>query len=138
MPSDGEILAKMKELESRFGYTFRDIGNLAKAMEVTSHENRYNEGNYRNSALAELGDSVLKAALSYGLYGMGYDRHQITSVKQTLESNRNLFRMDDALGYYRYAYNSDRFYDEGLPDHFLRDGVSDFDFEYYLFDGTFL
>jgi len=115
MLSEEEISTKMKELENLIGYCFNDINNLKTAMNVEQHPNQYKRKNYRNHALAELGDAVLKTVLSYELFKLDCDRNQITDIKRDLESNESLYDLDRKLGYYRYAYNSISFDYDFLP-----------------------
>ena len=117
MPTEQEIVTKMKELEHLIGYRFNEINNLKMAMNVEPHPNQYNKKNYCNHALAELGDAVLKTVLSHELFKLDCDRNQITDIKRNLESNESLNRIDRQLGYYRYAYNSCTFYNDSLQDH---------------------
>jgi dsRNA-specific ribonuclease len=94
MPTEQEIVTKMKELEHLIGYRFNEINNLKMAMNVEPHPNQYNKKNYCNHALAELGDAVLKTVLSHELFKLDCDRDQITDIKRNLESNESLNRID--------------------------------------------
>ena len=60
---------KLKELESRIGYTFRDIGMLRQAMCHSSYANEHRPNTHRdNERLEFLGDAVLEVISSDFLY----------------------------------------------------------------------
>ena len=64
-----KVIETMQKLEKHIGITFNDITWLVKAMNATSLPKRQNAGknkrrDYTNSALATVGDAVLKTILS--------------------------------------------------------------------------
>lgn len=109
MPSATEIRTRMKELAQLLDYKYHDLSHLSSAM-YCQVEEKYND--YKNDAMATLGDAVLKLVLTEYLFDLGLDKNEITEKKQLLESNAALKHMTDKTEMYRFAYNDDYFYDD--------------------------
>lgn len=84
------IEENMLELEKKIKYHFKDISLLARAMEtikISIPDQGKNNKEYTNSALATLGDAILKAMLTdilYRSYGI-QTKGQLTAKKVNLK-----------------------------------------------------
>ena len=112
MPTQEHIEARMRELADILQYEYRDLQYLCLAMNRTKlSESATGEADYENSALATLGDSILKFVLTEVLYKQGYRKGEITKIKERIECNKNLARMrDDVYKIRKYHYNACGFY----------------------------
>ena len=89
------IEKEMHELETKLGYTFNDISLLAEAMKSQKLEklpnDRDNQKEYSNEALAFLGDTIIKFLIANQLYenenGNNNRKGHMTIKKSELESN---------------------------------------------------
>lgn len=104
---NAEALAKIIE------YEYCDINNLCEALYCKKIEG--SKFNYANSAIALVGDNVLKLALSHKFYKLGADKKTINKQKEAYENNKQLKKVCDKLELYKYAFNDDNFYSDNLP-----------------------
>lgn len=110
-----EIKSKAKELAKNLGYEFDDISHLCEALycqKILATEDKYT-----NSAIALVGDNVLKLALSHKFYAENADKEFINNKKELYEKNETLKKVCDKLIIYRYAFNNENFYSDDLPSH---------------------
>ena len=113
MLNDREIEVKMKELARRLEYKYSDISWLKKAMlaeKIIGKDDGINRKNYKNDALATLGDSILKCILVEYFFDKREDKKYITDAKKEIEDNKTLFSIFNQLGLYEFAHNNDYFY----------------------------
>ena len=111
------IDARMHELESALGYTFKDIRNLANAMcgiKIFRPGSGTNAKDYYNSSLATVGDSILSAILSEELFRRGLYMGEITQMKSSMEQNDTLLNISDKMDLKRYVFNVHGFFPD-LP-----------------------
>lgn len=122
------VLTKMKDLESKIGYKFKDIRYLSKAMCATSQKYKYinskgeerDFSEYINQGFATVGDAILKAALADYFYCEGITtRRVLTNTKGQIENNDTLydllnkFSLDDiGTKLIEYAHNESFFYND--------------------------
>ena len=109
------IKNKMIELTNLINYQPKDISFLEKAMHCQIIHSEYdgkNRKNYTNDSLATLGDSILKFVLADYLYDEGYDKFQITKMKEKIENNDFLYGLCLSTGIINYAYNDKYFFPE--------------------------
>lgn len=119
MLNNREIEEKMQELAGKLGYEYSDLHWLKNAMcanKVGNIDDGKHRKNYENDALATLGDSVLKFILTDFFYKKKQDKQYITEEKKKIESNEVLFRVFNDLGFYKYAYKDDCFYEDALKE----------------------
>lgn len=108
------IIEKMQELEEKLKYKFKNINFLSKAMNATIIKAK----NYENSALATLGDSILKAILSLHFYEDNITMAELTDRKKKLERNKTLHFYVCETKIIDYAYNDKHFkYEKNVPSH---------------------
>ena len=110
-----EIKSKAEELANNLGYKFDEISLLCEALycqKISATEDKYT-----NSAIALVGDNVLKLALSHKFYAEKTDKEYINNKKEAYEKNETLKKVCDQLNIYRYAFNNENFYSNDLPDH---------------------
>lgn len=108
-----EIEQKAKELAEKIKYEFKNINYLCAAL----YCQKISGGKYTNSAIALIGDNVLKLALSHKFYLKKADKEYINDEKKKFEMNEKLKKVCDKLGIYRFAFNDEAFYSEDLPEH---------------------
>ncbi len=109
------INEKVKELAQKLDYDFEDIDYLCEALYCQKIANSKN--NYKNSAIALVGDNVLKLVLSHKLYIENADKEFIDNQKKEYENNKLLKKVCDYLTVYEYAFNDEDFYSDKLADH---------------------
>ncbi|MDQ2085261.1 ribonuclease III [Herbivorax sp. ANBcel31] len=69
-----EILKKIKKLEGKIGYTFKDKNNIILALTHSSYANEYKSQNFTsNERLEFLGDTVLNMIISEDIYNKYYN-----------------------------------------------------------------
>ena len=108
-----KIYDKMHELEKIIDYEFKDINNLANAMCAINLGNKKNNPDYYASALATVGDAVIKTILADELYKAGFDKGIITQEKSNIEKTK--FFVDNfvnPMGIFNFGYNEKWFYPE--------------------------
>ena len=91
----GYISAKAKELAEKLRYKFDNINYLCEALycqKITETEDKYT-----NSAIALVGDNVLKLSLSHKFYVEKADKEYINNEKETYEKNETLKKICDKL-----------------------------------------
>ncbi len=113
------IDSRMHELEEKIGFRFKDIRNLANAMcsiQVSRPGAGENSKEYYNSALATVGDCVIKSILADALFRKGLYMVDITQTKSELESNDHFYNISNEYELYRYSFNRTHFYDDA-PGH---------------------
>ena len=110
-----EIKSRAEELAKNLKYDFDDISHLCEALYCQKIPGTKDK--YKNSAIALIGDNVLKLALSHKFYAEKADKEFINNKKETYEKNVKLKEVCDKLGIYRNAFNDEDFYSEDLPDH---------------------
>ena len=106
---------RMRGLEEKLGYRFRDIRNLTDAMcaiKLARPGSGINSKDYYNESLAVVGDSVLKTVLSDLLFKQGLYKGDLTEVKKGLEGNDALFGLSEVIDLRQYAFNEHGFYPE--------------------------
>ena len=114
------IESKMHELEGKIDHQFRDITWLAKAMCAEKLDDESAGENYKNEALATVGDALLKFVLTDYLYDVEeMDRKgEITDERKNLENNVTLHDFVLKNGLIDYAYNEKHFHcEKNIPDH---------------------
>ena len=116
------IHTQMHTLEEKTGLQFNDIAWLAQAMdstplpkELTDGKNKKSDCN--NTALATVGDAMLKAILADYLFQKNFKKGQITCIKQELECNSTLHSILMKEELLQYAYNDHGFCYDPLQDH---------------------
>ena len=116
------IHAQMHTLEEKTGLQFNDITWLTQAMDSTPLPKEPTDGKHKktdcnNTALATVGDAVLKAILADRLFKGNLKKGQITILKQELERNSTLHRIQMKEELLQYAYNDHGFFDDPHQDH---------------------
>ncbi len=124
---DERIIKKMKELEDRIHYKFKDILWLSKAMQSTKIDvqgSGKNHKEYSNDALATVGDAILKAVIADKLFSDTPEitKGKLTKEKESLENNKTLHDIDLKEGIIDYAFNEKYFYKD--PEMTKHDKVS--------------
>lgn len=109
------IKVKVKVLAQKLNYDFDDIDYLCEALYCQKIVN--SKKNYKNSAIALVGDNVLKLVLSHRLYIENADKQFINDKKELYENNELLKKVCDYLKVYEYAFNDENFYSVNLADH---------------------
>ena len=108
-----KIYEKMHELEKILDYKFNDINNLANAMCAVNLGNKKNKPDYYASALATVGDAVIKTILADELFKAGFDKGIITIEKSEIEKTSYfLENIVNPLGIFNYGFNEKWFYPE--------------------------
>lgn len=110
-----EVKSRAEELARKLEYEYSDINNLCEALYCKKIPET--EDKYTNSAIALLGDNVLKLSLSHKFYKQKQDKQYIDEQKKKYENNEQLKEVCDKLNIYRYAFNNEDFYSDDLPDH---------------------
>ena len=110
IPQD-KIESRMKELAKKIGYEYHDISWLKRAFYTEATFNT-NKEKYANSPLATLGDRVLSLIITENLFDENKTSEEITNKKIEKERNSTLFKINDALKLFSFAYNKDYFFDE--------------------------
>ena len=108
-----EIKSRAEEIANKLKYKFADIRHLCEALYCKKIGG--SKFNYANSAIALVGDNVLKLALSHKYYGLGADKKTINEQKEAYENNKQLKKVCDKLEIYKYAFNDENFYSVNLP-----------------------
>ena len=98
MISENSIIEEMKKLEVALELHFNDVKWLAKAMNSTPLPKLFSDGRNKapdceNTALATVGDAILKAILSDFFFASSNfegRKGEITRKKEGLENNRVL------------------------------------------------
>ena len=117
------IEKEMHELETKLGYTFRDISLLAEAMRSKKIEkfptDGKNQKEYSNEALAFLGDTIIKFLIAKHLYGDGIDRRKgvMTIKKSKLENNSIFHEIMEKEKLISYSYHDTHFHMDNPPEH---------------------
>ena len=132
-----KVIDAMRELEKHIGVTFNDIIWLVKAMNATPLQKRENAGknkrrDYTNSALATVGDAILKAILSDVIFSNGKNdirKEEITKQREKIENNDILFTVMGLANLKQFTYNEYGFYGDFLPNH---ESVSDCKHNQYI------
>ncbi len=109
------IDSRMHDLEKIIGFKFRNIRNLANAMCSIIKERPdagKNAQEYYNSALATVGDSVIKTILSSQLFKEGLYMGEITKKKSDMENNDRFFDLSDRHDLYKYSFNRKCFFED--------------------------
>ena len=109
------IKQKMIELSKMIHYDYKDLSHLTNAMNVTKIGDTA-KSSYSNSAMATVGDAVLKLIISDNFFRMNKTRGEITIIKSGVESNTHYYTISNQLGLCHYAYNNQYFFDDA-PDH---------------------
>ena len=110
-----EIKVRAKKLAKNLKYDFDNISHLCAALYCQKFP--ATEDKYTNSAIALVGDNVLKLSLSHKFYAEMADKEFINNKKETYEKNETLKKVCDKLNIYRHAFNNENFYSDDLPDH---------------------
>ncbi|MDE6585926.1 MAG: hypothetical protein K2K80_04525 [Clostridia bacterium] len=108
-----QIKSKAEELAKSLQYEFDDLSHLCQALYCKKIGG--SKSNYANSAIALVGDNVLKLALSRKFYMLGADKKSINKQKEEYENNKQLKKVCDELEIYKYAFNDENFYSDNLP-----------------------
>lgn len=108
-----EIESQAKELAKKLGYEVNNISHLCEALYCQKIGG--SKFNYANSAIALVGDNVLKLALSHKFYELGLYKKSINKKKEEYENNKQLKKICDKLEIYRYSFNDENFYSANLP-----------------------
>lgn len=108
----------IKEFNRIINGRFKDIQKLKDAMKADKLPEVEGKNAYTNSALATLGDAVLKLVLLERLYANGNETtaKRLTDEKKKLEKNKVMYDLLLNEGWIKYAYNSKYFY-EDAPQH---------------------
>ena len=128
MVSEERIIEKMHELERELGLSFKEIQWLAIAMNSTrlpklSGDGKNKKPDCNNTALATVGDAVLKAILSDFLFLCFTSENkmarmgEITHAKERLENNQVLYEVMGRYDLKKYTYNDYAFYTDPQKDH---------------------
>ena len=128
MVSEERIIEKMHELERELGLSFKEIQWLAIAMNSTrlpklSGDGKNKKPDCNNTALATVGDAVLKAILSDFLFlcftseNKMARKGEITHAKERLENNQVLYEVMWRYDLKKYTYNDYAFYTDPQKDH---------------------
>lgn len=113
--SETSIKEKAKELAQKLNYDFVEIDYLCESLYCQKIAN--SKKNYKNSAIALVGDNVLKLVLSHRLYNENLDKQFINDKKEEDENNKLLKKVCDCWKVYEYAFNDENFYSVNLADH---------------------
>lgn len=114
---------KMKELENKLKYSFKDINLLAEAMKSEKLPKKGTDGtnakDYSNERMAFLGDTILKFLIAEELYDADENARKgdLTDKKMCLEKNAVLSKIMDRENLRPYTYNQNYFYGDNCPDH---------------------
>ena len=109
------IRKNAQNLALKLKFEIDDISYLCEALycqKIPATEDKYT-----NSAIALVGDNVLKLSLSHKFYMQTPDKQVIDDEKKKYENNEKLKEICDKLEIYKYAFNDENFYAEDLPDH---------------------
>ena len=128
MVSEERIIEKMHELERELGLSFKEIQWLAIAMNSTrlpklSGDGKNKKPDCNNTALATVGDAILKAILSDFLFlcftseNKMARKGEITHAKERLENNQVLYEVMGRYDLKKYTYNDYAFYTDPQKDH---------------------
>ena len=128
MVSEERIIEKMHELERELGLSFKEIQWLAIAMNSTrlpklSGDGKNKKPDCNNTALATVGDAILKAILSDFLFlcftseNKMARKGEITHTKERLENNQVLYEVMGRYDLKKYTYNDYAFYTDPQKDH---------------------
>lgn len=109
------INAKAKELADKLRYKFDNIDYLCEALYCQKIYGTKDK--YTNSAIALIGDNVLKLSLSQKFYMECADKEYINNKKEKYETNEKLKAVCELLKIYQYAFNDENCYSDYLPDH---------------------
>ena len=121
--NEERIEAKMRDLELKLGYPFKNISLLATAMGSIKRDNDgqgKNGSEYENERLAIVGDALLKFIIVDKLFKADNieTKGKITEIKSYLENNLTMHNLMKSEGLINYAYNNLHFYnDKDIPEH---------------------
>ena len=111
------IIEEMQKLEKHIGIKFNEINWLAKAMNSTrlpklSSDGKHKVPDCKNTALATVGDAILKAILSDHFFQSNCEarKGQITENRKKLENNNVLYEVMERFDLKRYTYNDYAFF----------------------------
>lgn len=107
--STRDIPETLRELETRFGYRFRDVNLLVRALKHRSYAYACNEGTDSNERLEFLGDAVLDLIVTEHLYRTFREKREgeLTQIKSLVVSKRVLWRKAEDIGLGSYVFLSD-------------------------------
>jgi ribonuclease-3 len=124
MVSKARIIKKMQELASCLKISFNDIKWLEMAMNSTPlpklpGDGKHKEPDCKNTALATVGDAILKAILSDYFFSSICEarKGEITKNKEKLENNSVLYKVMERLDLKQYTYNDYAFFTDPQEDH---------------------
>ena len=118
------IIEEMQKLEKHIGIKFNDIKWLAKAMNSAPlpkllGDGRHKDTDCQNTALATVGDAILKAILSDYFFSSNREarKGEITKNKEKLEKNYVLYKVMEYFDLKQYTYNDYAFFTDPQEDH---------------------
>ena len=117
---ESRITERMVEFNELIHAKFEDLKKLEDAMHAEKLPEEKGKNTYTNSALATLGDALLKFVLLDLLYrdDAKATAQKLTDDKKELENNHVMHDLLEKEGWINYAYNDKHFYnDENIPDH---------------------
>ena len=124
MVNEKRIIEKMQQLQNHLKISFDDIEWLAKAMNSTPlpklpGDGKHKDPDCKNTALATVGDAILKAILSDYFFSSNREarKGEITKNKEKLEKNTVLYKVMERFDLKQYTYNDYAFFTDPQEDH---------------------
>ena len=124
MVNEKQIIEKMQQLQNHLKISFDDIKWLAKAMNSTPlpklpGDGKHKDPDCKNTALATVGDAILKAILSDYFFSSNCEarKGEITKSKEKLENNSVLYEVMGRFDLKQYTYNDYAFFTDPQEDH---------------------
>ena len=124
MVNEKRIIEKMQRLQNHLKIYFDDIEWLAKAMNSTPlpklhKDGRHKDPDCKNTALATVGDAILKAILTDYFFSSNCEarKGEITKSKEKLENNKVLYEVMKRFDLKQYTYNDYVFFTDLQKDH---------------------
>ena len=124
MVNEKRIIEKMQQLQNHLKISFDDIKWLAKAMNSTPlpkspGDGKHKDPDCKNTALATVGDAILKAILSDYFFSSNCEarKSEITKNKEKLENNNVLYEVMERFDLKQYTYNDYAFFTDPQEDH---------------------
>ena len=124
MVNEKRIIKKMQQLQNHLKISFDDIEWLAKAMNSTPlpklpSDGKNKDPDCKNTALATVGDAILKAILSDYFFSSNCEarKGEITKNKEKLENNNVLYEVMERFDLKQYTYNDYAFFTDPQEDH---------------------
>ena len=124
MVNEKRIIEKMQQLQNHLKISFDDIEWLAKAMNSSPlpklpGDGKHKNADCKNTALATVGDAILKAILSDYFFSSNCEarKGEITKNKEKLENNDVLYEVMERFDLKQYTYNDYAFFTDPQEEH---------------------